>query len=119
MLRWLLSISLFIILSVAFYVSRPPPITSEAANELLAACLKDRLERCSIKDDSRWPALSRQQFRLTSVADPRVEIANYEFASLDGRYCAFVQFGKGDLSFVRTAEFYSCANRSRVTLGIG
>jgi hypothetical protein len=119
MLRWLVSVSAVVMAATIFYVSRPLPITGQAATELVATCLKDNLERCSVKDDSSWAALSDARFRLIRTADPQLEIANFDFVSLDGRYCAFVQFGKGDLSFVRTAEFYRCANRSKVAVGVG
>ena len=118
MLRWLIPASA-LVAAVAFSANRPPPVTSEAANHLLATCLIDRLEGCSIENESHWAEFSRQQFQLARAPMHGVDTADYEFVSPDGRYCAFVQFGKNHLSFVRTAEFYRCANRSRVTLGVG
>lgn len=110
---------LIAIAAALWFASRQPPITSEAASGFLAECLQSRAERCSIKDDANWEDLSKRTFRLSQKADPQLAVANYEFVSSDGQYCAFIQFGKDDMSDVRTAEFFRCANRNRVTLGVG
>lgn len=104
----------------AFYVVyRPQPITKEMAAELLATCINTKAENCIVKNDTSWQDLAGRTFRMTRSADPKLAVADYEFVSRDGQFCAFVQFGKEDLSDVRTVEFYRCANRERVTLGIG
>lgn len=86
MSRGLLLVLGIIFTAVAFYASRPPPITSEAASDLLATCLQKRLESCSIKDDTSWEVLAQQAFRLSSLADPQFRVANYEFVSRDRRF---------------------------------
>jgi hypothetical protein len=47
------------------------------------------------------------------------EVSNYEFVSDDRRLCAFAQFGKGEMSWLYSADFYRCEQREKVSLGIG
>ena len=103
-----------------YFVTRPPIISEDAASERISHCIKAWTESCLRQKGLSPNVLSRAKFSLSKVTnDPRYVVANYEFVSDDDQFCVFVEFGRGDLSYVRTAHFYRCRERNSVHLGIG
>ena len=93
--------------------------TKEKAFAFLTACVEQEAEGCNFeKDGTRRVDVQRRTFALRGVEDePGLAVANYQFSTKECQYCAFVQFQK-DLTFW-TAEFYRCANKSKLHLGVG
>ena len=97
-------------------------VSPEDAGKLLSECLQvlGLSDRCTIEDGSNREAFTRQRFHLVNKADPAdAVVASYEFRSTDGEACVLVQLGRGSVSHVGTAEFFRCANRNKVRLGVG
>ncbi|MGR4893159.1 hypothetical protein ACIPPQ_19175 [Sphingopyxis sp. LARHCG72] len=107
-------------MAVAYWYTRPASPDPDMARKILQHCLDQSGEGCLIEDDTKISELRALSFTLAATHDSSETIvASYEFRSEDRRYCAYVEIGKREMGWHRATQFYRCARRSSVHLGLG
>jgi hypothetical protein len=96
------------------------PNEDEFAFGLLEGCISGKERRCYAEGDLTLGDVTGRPFApFAKTVLNSNSIGVHEFVSPDGAVCAYVEVGRGRIRYHYAAQFYRCAERKSVHLGIG